>query len=93
MWSWFVKDIVTIVNSKMFCVVHFVCTRVISAGILNFVKEIHFFVLCSEKLYYADYVEKCIAGKECTFTLPTDYDFKVVTVNRFQLQFGGNNIY
>jgi len=33
------------------------------AGILNSVKEIHFYVLCSGKLNYADYIEKCIAGK------------------------------
>jgi len=33
------------------------------AGILNSVKEIHFYVLCSENLNYADYIEKCIAGK------------------------------
>ena len=32
------------------------------AGILNTVKEIHFFVLCSEELNYADYIEKCISG-------------------------------
>ena len=29
-----------------------------AAGFLNSVKEIHFYVLCSEKLNYADYVEK-----------------------------------
>jgi len=37
-------------------------------GILNSVKEIHFYVLCSEKLNYADYIEKCIAGKERSVT-------------------------
>jgi len=30
------------------------------------VEEIHFYVLCSEKLIYADYIEKCIADKECS---------------------------
>ena len=32
------------------------------AGILNSGKEINFYVLFSEKLNYADHVEKCIAG-------------------------------
>ena len=31
------------------------------AGILNYVKEINFYVLCSDKIHYADYVEKYIA--------------------------------
>ena len=52
------------------------------------VEEIHFYVLCSEKLNYADYVEKCIDGKECIFKFPTDYYFNVVTEHRFQLTFG-----
>jgi hypothetical protein len=49
-------------------------------------------VFCSDKLNYADYVEKCIAGKECTFKLPTNYDFKVVTEHRFQLTFVGETV-
>jgi hypothetical protein len=56
------------------------------------VEEINFYVLCSEKLNYADYVEKCIAGKECTFKFPTGYDFKVVTEHGFQLTVGGETI-
>jgi len=58
------------------------------AGVLNSVKEIHFYVLCSEKLNYAVCVEKCIADMECTLKFPTNYDFKVVTEHRFQLTFG-----
>jgi len=46
-------------------------------------------VLHSEKLNYADHVEKFIVSKERTFKLPTDYSFKVVTEHRFQLTFGG----
>jgi len=38
------------------------------AGILNSVKEIHFNVLCCEKLNYAAYVEKYIASKEYSVT-------------------------
>jgi len=62
------------------------------AGILNSVKKINFYVLQSEKLKYADYIEKCIDGKECTFKFPTDYSFKVVTERRFQLTFGGETV-
>ena len=42
-----------------------------AAGILNSVKEIHFCELCSGKLNYADYDEKCIASKECSVTYET----------------------
>lgn len=35
------------------------------AGILHSVKEIYFYVLCNTKLHYADYIAKCIAGKNC----------------------------
>ena len=35
-----------------------------AAVILNYVKEIHFYVLCSGKLNYADFIEKFIASKE-----------------------------
>ena len=34
------------------------------AGVLNSVKEIHFYVLYCGKLIHADYIEKCIAGEE-----------------------------
>ena len=51
------------------------------------VEEIHFYVLCSEKLNCADCFEKCIDGKECAFKFPTDYDFNLITEHRFQLTF------
>jgi len=35
------------------------------AEILNFVKEILFYVLCNEQLNYAHYIAKYIAGKGC----------------------------
>jgi hypothetical protein len=49
-------------------------SQIYAAGILNSAKEIHFYVLCSEKLIYADYVEKCISGNVCTFKLLTEYN-------------------
>ena len=39
------------------------------ADILNSVKEIRFYVRCNKQTNYADYFEKCIAEKECTFKL------------------------
>jgi len=62
------------------------------AGILNSVEKINFFVLHSGELNYIDYVEKCIVGKECTFTLPTDYRCKLFTEHRFQLTFGDSSV-
>jgi len=91
-WLWFVNDIVKTVNSDKVLCGSLGLYPSYAAGILNYVKEIHFYVLCSEKLNYADYVEKCIAGKECTFKCPTDYNFKVVTERRFHLTFGGETV-
>ena len=89
-WLWLVNNIVTIMNgNKVLCGSFGVYPSYV-AGILNSVKKIHFFVLHSEMLNYADYVEKCIVGKERTFKLPTDYSFKVVTEHRLvvkQLQY------
>ena len=39
-----------------------------AAGILNSVSEIHFYVLYTENLNYADDIEKCIDSKECSVT-------------------------
>jgi len=57
-----------------------------AAGILNAVKEIHFYVLCSEKLNYADYIEKCIAGKEHSVT------YKPHRRDEFRLSSSGETI-
>jgi len=91
-WLWFVNDIVTTMNSDRALCGSFGLYASYVTGILNSVKEIHFYVLCSEKLNYADYVEKCIAGKVCTFKFPTNYDFKVVTEHRFQLTSCGETV-
>jgi len=57
-----------------------------AAGILNSVKEIHFYVLCSEKLNYEDYTEKSIAGKEHSVT------FKPHRRDEFLLSYSGETI-
>jgi len=60
---WLVNDIVTTMNSDKVLCGSFGLHPTYAAGILNSVKETHFYVLCSEKLNYEDYIEKCIAGK------------------------------
>ena len=85
------NDIVTTMNSDKALCCSFGLYPSYVAGILNCAKEINFYVSCSEMLNYADYFEKCIADKVCIFNLPTDYDFNVVTEQRFQLIFGGGN--
>ena len=67
-WLWFVNDIVKTVNSDKVSCGSFSLYPSYAAGILNCVKQIHFHVLCCEKLNYADYIEKCISGKECSVT-------------------------
>ena len=70
-WIWLVNNFIMIINSNKVCCLFVVYPSYV-ADILNSVNKIHFFVLHSEKINYADYVEKCIVGKECTFNLPTD---------------------
>jgi hypothetical protein len=53
-------------------------------GILDSVKEITFYVLCSEKLNYMDNIKKCIADKTCTISHTGDI---------FQLSYSGETIY
>jgi len=63
-----VNDIVTTINSdKVLCGSFGLYPRYV-AGVLNSVKEIHFYVLYGEKINYADYIEKCIAGKGYSVT-------------------------
>jgi hypothetical protein len=71
-----VNDIVTTINSDNVQCAPFRLFPSYVAGILNSVKEINFYVLCNKKrLRCASYLEKCIAGKKCTFKLRTDNYF------------------
>jgi hypothetical protein len=69
-----------------------------AAEILNSVKEINFYVLCNKRrLRCASYLEKCIAGKGCTFKLRTDNYFvltsgKEKVVISFQSRLFGGKI-
>jgi len=57
------------------------------AGILNSVKEINFYVLCSKRrLRCVSYLEKCVAGKECTSKLLSDNYF-VLTSGKEVIEF------
>ena len=67
-WLWFMNDIVTTMNSDNVLCGSFRLYPCYAAGSLNSVKEILFYVLCSEKLNNADYIEKSIAGKEHSVT-------------------------
>ena len=62
------NDIVTTMSSGKVLSGSFGLYPCFVAVILNSVKEIHFYVLCSEKLNYAFYIEKYIAGKENSVT-------------------------
>ena len=62
-WLWLVNDIVRTMNSdKMLCGSFGLYPSYVPV-VLNSVKEIHFYVLCVQKLNSADCIEKCIAGK------------------------------
>jgi len=62
------NDIVTTMNSDKVLCCSFGVYPSYGVVILSYVKEIHFHVLCSLKLNYADYVEKYIPGKEYSVT-------------------------
>jgi len=67
-WLWLVNNIVTTMKSDKVLCGSFGLYPSYVACILNSVKEILFYVLCSEKLNYADDIEKYIAGKEHSVT-------------------------
>ena len=56
-WLRFVNDIVTTLNSDEVLCGYFGLYPSFVVGILNSVKEIYFYVLCSKKLQYDEYIE------------------------------------
>jgi len=58
-----VNDIVITVNSDKVLCCSFGLYPSYAAGILNSVKEIHFYVLCSEKSKHADHVKNVLPVK------------------------------
>lgn len=57
------------------------------AGIVHSMEKIHFYVLCNEQINYADYIEKCIAGKDCCIS------YKSHKGCYFRLSSGGETIF
>jgi len=71
-----VNDIVTTMNSDHMLCGCFGLYPSYVPGILNSVEEFNFYVLCNiRRLRCASYLEKCVAGKRCTFKLQTDNYF------------------
>jgi len=65
------------------------------AGNLHSVKEINFYALCTKRCNYAEYIEKCIAGKECTIIfkkLPQMYCDAYPEVQFFKLSHGAETV-
>jgi len=85
-WLWLVNDIVTAMNSYKVLCGSFGLYPSYVAGVLNSVKKINFYVLCCEKLNYADYIEKCIAGKDHSVT------YKPHRLGEFLLSSSGETI-
>jgi hypothetical protein len=85
-WLWFVYDIIKTVNSNKVLCGSFGLYPSYVAGIPNSVEEIHFYVLCSEKLNCADCFEKYISGKECCVT------YRLYTGDYFRLSSGSETV-
>ena len=96
-WLWLVNNIVTTMNSdNMLCGCLGLFPSYV-ALILNSVKQIVFYVLCKKRLRCASYLEKCVAGKECTFKLSTDNYFVLTSgkdevIIEFQSRFFGGKL-
>jgi len=67
-WFWLVNDFVATMKSDKVSCGSFGLYPSYVAGILNTVKEIYFYVLCSEKLNDAEYIVKVLPVK-CTVLL------------------------
>ena len=68
-WLWLVNNVVATLNSDNVLGATFGRYPSYVAGILNSVKEIDLYVLCSKHINYAKYIKQCIAQKKCTFKL------------------------
>ena len=56
-----------------------------AAGILNTVKDIHFYILCEENLNYAKYITKRLARKNYTVKLLSKIHLTCVWEEHFKL--------
>jgi len=84
-WLQFVQDIITDVNNgKVMCGCFGLYPSYV-AGILNTVKDIHFYILCEENLNYAKYITKCLARKNYAVKLFPKIHLTCVWEENFQL--------
>jgi len=60
-WVWLVNVIVTTIKSDNVLCVSYGLYPSYVAGILNSVKQIHFYVVCDKHINYAEYIKICIA--------------------------------
>ena len=90
-WLEFVRDIITDMNNdKVLCGCFGLYPSYV-AGILNTVKDIHFYILCEENLNYVKYITKCLARKNSTVKL-SKIHLTCVWEEYFQLTFGDDTV-
>jgi hypothetical protein len=83
---WFVNKIIEAMNSdNMLCGCFGLYPSYIGA-ILNQMPNSHFYVVCSEKINFEDYMRKCMLNRECTISNVDDtfricYQDKVIKVS------------
>jgi hypothetical protein len=93
-----VNDIVTTMNSDNMLCGCFGLFPSYVALIPNSIKEINFYVVCNKRsLRCASYLEKCVAGKECTFKLRSDNYFVLTSgkhevIIEFQSRYFGGKL-
>jgi hypothetical protein len=54
-------------------------------GILKYVEEINFYVLCNDELTYSEYIEKAISSEPCTICVSGEKEY-------FTLSSGGETV-
>jgi len=87
-----VRDIITDMNNDKVMYGCFGLYPSYVAGILNTVKDIHFYILCEENLNYAKYITKCLARKNYTVKLLSKIHLRCVWEEHFQLTVDGEKV-
>jgi hypothetical protein len=72
-WLWLISDLVQAINSDKIKCGAFGLYPAYVAGILNTVPYAHLYVVCSEKLHYEAYIQKCLPNKKYTITDTGDH--------------------
>jgi hypothetical protein len=69
MWLWLLNNLVTNLNTKNVLCATFGLYPSYAAVTLNSVKVISFYVICYERINYAEHIKRFIAEKECTLKI------------------------